>query len=203
MPCDNNTSFAERLSWIQHQLWLLHNYGMYTCANTSCAPCHDEGILDYLGTACDAEELVIGMHCIDTPIPRCLDPCYLMALGLLPPAPKKYLWGWFFGVLEELWERFLGSGSDFWCLWGAFGVLLGGFGGHLGGFGRPLAVFWVASAGQRIHDNFFRHLGGSWCDFWCLRGAVGELLGAFWGHLGAFGWHVAVFFGFVSENVKL
>ena len=58
-------------------------------------------------------------------------------------------------------------------------MLLGGFGGHLGGFGRPLAVFWVTSAGQRIHDHFFPHLGGSWCDSWCLRGAVGELLGAF------------------------
>ena len=84
-------------------------------------------------------------------------------------------------------------------------MLLGGFGGHLGAFGRPWDVFWVASAGQRIHDNFFRHLGGSWCDFWCLRGAVGGLLGAFWGHLGAFGWHVAVVFWFCvgkHETVK-
>ena len=70
---------------------------------------------------------------------------------------------------------------------------MGGFGGHLGAFGRPLAVFWVASAGQRIHDNFFRHLGGSWCDLLCLRGPVGGLLGGFGDDLAAFGRPVAVF----------
>ena len=74
-------------------------------------------------------------------------------------------------------------------------MLLGGFGGHLGAFGRPLAVFWVASAGQRIHDNFFRHLGGYWCDFWCLWGPVVRLLGGFGDDLGAFGRPVAVFLG--------
>jgi hypothetical protein len=75
--------------------------------------------------------------------------------------------------------------------------------GHLAPFGWPVPVSWGASAGKRIHDNFFDHLGGSWSDFWCLWVPFGKLSGAFGGHLGAFGWPVAIFLGFLPENVKL
>ena len=121
-----------------------------------------------------------------------------MAQALLPPAPNKFL-------EAERFPRgcFLGSWSEFCCLWGAFGRLLGGFGDHLGVFGWPVLVFCGASAGKRIHDNFFDHLGGSWFDFWCLWGPFGRLLGAFGGHLDVFGWPVAFFGGFLPENVKL
>ena len=101
-----------------------------------------------------------------------------MAFGLLPPAPKKYLWGWFFGVLEELWERFWGSG-----------VLLETCLGDLGG------LLW-------IHSYFFGHLGGSWSHFGWPWAPFGRLLGAFGEHLGAFGWPVAAFFRFVSGKCE-
>ena len=105
-----------------------------------------------------------------------------MAFGLLPPAPKKYLWGCFLGVLEELWESF----------WGC-GVLLEACLGDLGG------LLW-------IHGYFFGHLvvlGG----LGRISGGLGLPLGGFWEPLGSIweplGCQWLLFRGFVSENVKL
>ena len=93
-----------------------------------------------------------------------------MAFGLLPPAPKKYLWGWFFGVLEELWERFWGSGVLLETCLGDLGGLvwirffghLGGLGRILGGLGLPLGGFWEPLG------SIWEPLGGQWLPFWAF-----------------------------------
>ncbi len=60
---------------------------------------------------------------------------------------------------------------------------------------------------QRKMNLDLRNQSANEGDLGLLLGGLGVPLGGFWGafggHLGAFGWPVSVFWGFVSENVKL